>query len=133
MARDVGPSINCNINEFCCEYSLTIQYLLTISEHMKRIILSLAIALAAPTVPAMAQGFGQSLDAGQANNARQKGDIIPLKQIFRELKKRYGGYQLDAELFSKPNGGSEYRIEWMTGDGERKVFIVDAQTGRIRG
>ena len=100
---------------------------------MKRIILSLAVAIAVPTAPAIAQGFGQSLDAGQANDAREKGDIIPLKKIFRELKKKYGGYQLDAELFSKPGGGSEYRIEWITGDGERRVFVVDAQTGKIRG
>ena len=99
---------------------------------MKRILLSLAVALAVPTAPAIAQGFGQSWDAQQAQNAREKGDIIPLKKIFRALKKKYGGYQLDAELFSKPGGGSEYRIEWMTGDGERKVFIVDAQTGNIQ-
>jgi len=99
---------------------------------MKRILLSLVIAFAAPAAPAVAQGFVQSLDAGQANNAREKGDIIPLKRIFRELKKRFGGYQLDAELYSKPGGGSEYRIAWMTGDGERKVFLVNAQTGQIR-
>lgn len=99
---------------------------------MKRILISLAIACAVPAAPVAAQGFQQSLDAGQANNAREKGDIIPLKTIFRNLKKKYGGYQLNAELFSKPGGGSEYRIEWLTGDGERKVFVVDAQTGRIR-
>ena len=99
---------------------------------MKRILLSLAIAFAAPATPVAAQGFAQSLDAGQANDARQRGDIIPLKRIIRDLKKRFGGYHLDAELFSKPGGGSEYRIEWLTGDGERKIFIVDGQTGRIQ-
>lgn len=99
---------------------------------MKRIILSLVIAAAVPSAPAIAQGFAQSLDAGEANHAREKGDIVPLKKIFRALKKKYGGYQLDAELFTKPGGGSEYRIEWMTGDGERKVFTVDAQTGAIQ-
>lgn len=95
---------------------------------MKSIFLSLVIALAVPATPAIAQNW----DAQQANDARQKGDIVPLKKIFRELKKRYGGRQLDANLYSKPNGGSEYKIDWETADGEHKVFIVDAQTGKIR-
>lgn len=95
---------------------------------MIRILASLAVATMIPTAPALAQSW----DAGQAHTAREKGDIIPLKKIFRELKKIYGGRQLNAELFSRPGGGSEYRIDWETGDGEHKIFIVDAQTGRIR-
>jgi len=100
---------------------------------MKRIIVSFAasIALATAAMPATAQGWGNSWDAGDARSAVEQGDIVPLKKIFRTLKKRYGGYQLDAELFSKSGGGSEYRIEWMTGDGERKVIIVNAQSGKI--
>ena len=99
---------------------------------MKRLLLSLAIALSMPTAPAVAQNWGQSWDADRANDARQKGDIIPLKEIFRKLKRQYGGRQLDADLYSTPGGGYEYRIDWETGSGEHKTFIVDAVTGSIR-
>ena len=99
---------------------------------MKRILVSFAIALLVPAAPAFAQGYAQGWDAGQANDARQKGDIIPLKKILRMLERKYGGYHRTAELFSKPGGGSEYRIEWITGDNEHKVLFVDAQSGAIR-
>lgn len=81
--------------------------------------------------PVSAQGWGNSFTPGEARDARRKGDIVPLSRIFQQLKSRYGGYQLDAELFSRPGGGSDYRIVWMTRDGRRMRFIVDAQTGRI--
>ena len=98
---------------------------------MKRILASFALALTISSAPLAMPAWGQSWDADQARDARQKGDIVPLKKIFRALKKEYGGYQLDAELFSKPGGGSEYRIVWMTEDGRRMTITVDAQTGRI--
>lgn len=94
--------------------------------------MSLAIAMSVPAVPAVAQNFGQNFDADAANDAREKGDIIPLKDIFRKLKRQYGGRQLDADLYSTPGGGFEYRIDWETGGGEHKTFIVDAVTGTIR-
>lgn len=94
--------------------------------------MSLAIAISVPAAPAFAQNFGQSWDAGAANDAREKGDIIPLKDIFRKLKRQFGGRQLDADLYSTPGGGFEYRIDWETGDGEHKTFIVDAVTGATR-
>ena len=88
--------------------------------------------MSVPAVPAVAQNWAQGWDAERASNAREKGDIIPLKRILRILEKKYGGYHRTAELFSKPGGGSEYRFEWITRDNEHKVLFVDAQTGAIR-
>ena len=99
---------------------------------MKRIILSLVIAFSVPVSPAIAQNVGQNWSPDAANDARKDGKIIPLKDIFRKLKKSYGGRQLDADLYSLPGGGYEYRIDWETGSGEHKTFIVDAVTGRVR-
>lgn len=99
---------------------------------MKRIFLSLVIAFAVPAAPAVAQKYGQNWTPDAANDAREDGKIIPLKNIFRKLKKRYGGRQLDADLYSLPGGRFEYRIDWETGSGEHKTFIVDAVNGNIR-
>lgn len=102
---------------------------------MKRILISLAaisLMATAPMAPAMAQSWGQSFTADEARDARESGEIIPLKRIFRQLKREYGGYQLGAELFTKPSGnGSDYVIDWITDDGRKMRFVVDAQTGRI--
>ena len=56
---------------------------------------------------------------------------MPLSQIFNKLKQQYGGYQLSADLYDKGNGKSVYEIDWMTKDGRKMHFVVDAQTGAI--
>ncbi len=83
-----------------------------------------------PGHSALAQGWEQSFSPGEARDAVRKGDIVPLRDIFQSLKKRYGGYQLDAELYSIGGGRSEYRIEWMSQDGRRMKIRVDAGNGR---
>lgn len=99
---------------------------------MKRILFSiLAIGLLA-AAPAQAQGWAQSWSSGEAREAVEEGKNVPLSKIFRKLKSEYGGYQLGAELFSS-RGGAEYKIDWMTGDGRKMQFRVDARTGRIIG
>lgn len=73
----------------------------------------------------------QSFSPGEARDAVRNGEIMSLRAIFRDLREIYGGYQLDAELYSTGSGGYEYRIEWMSEDGRRINLRVDAQTGRI--
>lgn len=97
---------------------------------IRRTLFCLAI-LALPLSAAQAQNWAQSFSPGEAREAVRKGDILPLKEIFNRLEARYGGYQLDASLFSTAGGGAEYRIDWMTGDGRRLRIRVDARTGRI--
>jgi uncharacterized membrane protein YkoI len=90
-----------------------------------------AAALTATVTPALsAAQNGSSFTADQARNARDKGDVLPLSQIFRRLEARYGGYQIDAKLFPRERG-PVYEIDWQTGKGERIRLKVDAKTGRI--
>ncbi|MEL7129859.1 MAG: PepSY domain-containing protein [Pseudomonadota bacterium] len=98
---------------------------------MKRVILSLIIAMSAFQPIAAAQNWGNSFSSGQARDARQNGDIVPLRDIIRRLQRQYGGRYLDADLVSRSGGGSEYRIDWITEDGRKVRFVVDAQTGRV--
>ena len=93
---------------------------------MKRIIASLFLvaSLGTPIVAA------QSWAADDARSARQNGDIIPLAKIIKELKREHGGQYLEAELFSKPGGGSEYHIAWEK-NGRKLLFVVNAQSGDL--
>ena len=91
----------------------------------------LSAALLTAPLPALGQGqFGNSFTADEARDARDKGNVVPLRDIFRRLKRQYGGYQVDANLYNR-NGGQVYVIDWMSDKGERMRITVDAQTGRI--
>jgi len=97
---------------------------------MKRIsALLLALGLVV-TPPAIAQDWRNQWSPGQARDSVREGKTVPLSQIFQNLKRQYGGYQLNADLFD--NGGNpRYRIDWMTGDGRKMRFTVDARSGRV--
>ncbi len=99
---------------------------------MKKLAVSLAFgALLVAALPMTAQAqLGNSFTADEARNARDKGDVVPLRDIFRKLKQQYGGYQIDANLFNRA-GGQVYVIDWMTGKGERVRFTVNAKSGRV--
>lgn len=90
-------------------------------------ILALFVALTMLSMP-VAQAQSWAPDA--ARDARQSGDIIPLRDIIQRIKRERGGRHLDAQLFSKPGGGSEYHIDWEK-DGRKFLIVVDAQTGRV--
>ena len=88
-------------------------------------------ALTAFAFPADAQGqWGNSFSADEARDARKNGDVMPLREIFRRLERRYGGYQVDANLYNRDNG-QVYVVDWMTGKGERIRVTLNAKTGRI--
>lgn len=99
---------------------------------MKKIAVLLAFgAFAVSATPALSQGqWGNSFTADEARDARNKGDVKPLNQIFRQLRREYGGYQVDANLFNRDRG-QIYVIDWVTEKGRRMEFTVDAKTGRI--
>ena len=67
----------------------------------------------------------------QARDSREEGRTVPLSRIFSNLKHEYGGYQLSADLYDKGNGKAVYEIDWMTGDGRKMHFVVDAASGSI--
>lgn len=98
---------------------------------MKRTAAILAL-MGCLALPALAQGqWGSSWSPTEARSARERGVIKPLKDIFRDLKRRFGGYQLNAELFSRETGGMEYHVAWMTEDGRKIDLVIDAATGQI--
>lgn len=99
---------------------------------MKRIAaFLLAAGLLAAAPAAQAQGWADQFSPGQARESRSQGRTVPLSQIFSNLKQQYGGYQLSADLYNKGNGKAVYEIDWMTGDGRKMHFVVDAQSGAI--
>jgi uncharacterized membrane protein YkoI len=98
---------------------------------MTRILLSLAAIALLSGMPAMAQGWGDTFSPNQARDAVRDGKTVPLSRIFQMLKREYGGYQLGADLVSKQGGGAEYHVDWMTEDGRKMRFVVDAQSGAI--
>jgi uncharacterized membrane protein YkoI len=98
---------------------------------MKHMLCAICLAGLLATPPAFAQGWGHSFSPAEARDAVKGGRAIPLSQVFDQLRGRHGGYQLSAELVSTGNGQSEYRIDWMTADGRKLRFVVDAQSGQI--
>jgi len=101
------------------------------SQSMLKTLAALSVVAVLGAQPALSQGWGDAFSPREARDARQNGDIVPLRDIFRRLEREYGGYQISAELFSKRGGGSEYHIQWMTERGRKMRFVVDAQSGRV--
>lgn len=77
--------------------------------------------------------FMNQFSPGQAREAVREGRTVPLSVIFSNLKQAHGGYQLGAELYSRGDGTTFYEIDWMTGDGRKAHFRVDAQSGQVIG
>ncbi len=76
-------------------------------------------------------GAGWRPDAqNQAREAVQRGRNVPLARVLRELDRRTPGRHLDAGLELR-EGRQLYRVRWVTDDGRRIDYIVDAQTGAV--
>src|SRR5262245_62240700 len=56
--------------------------------------------------------------------------LIPLPHVLRMLRKQYSGKQLDAQIVRNP-GIVLYEIQWLTEEGRKIVFIVNARDGKI--
>jgi hypothetical protein len=97
---------------------------------------TLALGLAAETAQARPGngwrgGWGAGFDQDKADEVLREGKLLPLKRIVRQLEERVGGQLLDAELRAGGPGGKLYIIKWLTEDGRRVDFVVDASTGQI--
>ncbi len=104
---------------------------------MKRIaalILTLMVAaqpLAANAQPRGQRGGGFDPSYGQNQNQgrgsqRGGGQTISMEQAVAIVSRRVPGRLLDASPM-----GANYRIVWVTNDGRRIDFVVDAETGQI--
>ena len=93
--------------------------------------LAMIAALSLAAAPAYAQR-GRDRDQGfpgsqwNAQEDREPQREVPLSDILRDLRGRYGGQHLDAQ-----KAGGRYIIAWITGDGRRLTIEVDAATGRV--
>ncbi len=136
------------MKEIPAYHSLHVQSLPRIPGGMKRMFALLALAALSITPAASAQGWtaadwaGQMVQVqgqpwtnqyspGQARDAVRDGRTVPLSRIFQNIRRDNGGYQLGAELYSRGDGTTYYEIDWMTEDGRKVKFTVDAQTGRV--
>lgn len=100
--------------------------------NMKRIILSICLGVIALSPSALAQGqWSNSFTADDARNARERGEILPLKDILRPIESRYGGeMRRFVGLFDR-NGRKVYVIDWTTRQGELVQFTINAHNGQI--
>lgn len=116
-------------------HSLRVQSCRVIRSVMKRILAILALSALSFAPAALAQQGGNpwanQFSPGQAREAVREGKTVPLSRIFQQLKREYGGYQLGAELYSRDDGTTFYEIDWMTEDGRKAHFTVDAQSGSV--
>lgn len=116
-------------------HSLRVQSWRAIRGLMKRILVTLALSALTAAPGALAQQGGNpwanQFSPGQAREAVREGKTVPLSRIFQQLKREYGGYQLGAELYSRDDGTTFYEIDWMTEDGRKAHFTVDAQSGSV--
>ena len=69
----------------------------------------------------------------QQDEARQgvrQRRIMPLAGVIQQLRRRTPGRQLDAGL-EYQGDRPIYRVRWMTADGRRVDYMIDAATGQV--
>jgi uncharacterized membrane protein YkoI len=78
------------------------------------------------------RGMGESFDASRPGEVVRERHRVPLKEVVRSIMARRGGQFLDAEIVGGgPRGGECYVIKWVTDDGRRIDYLVDAESGAI--
>src|SRR5262245_12439059 len=95
-----------------------------------RLLLCLLLLLGvAPLAPTAAVADN---DQDRAREAVQSGQVRPLKQILKSVRKQYKGEVLDAQLHDF-GGQWVYQIRMLTKDGQVLDIAVDGQSGQIIG
>jgi len=70
-------------------------------------------------------------DHDRARDAVGSGDVLPLGQIMDQLRRRYPGRLLDADLGRDNRGRWIYRLKLLAPGDRVRRLVVDAQTGRV--
>jgi hypothetical protein len=89
-----------------------------------------------PQPPPKTQPHPNSLGADwqlQQDEARQgvrNHQLMPLSHVIEQVRARHPGRQLDAGL-EYQGDRPIYRVRWMTNDGRRIDYLIDAATGAI--
>lgn len=60
------------------------------------------------------------------------GTLVPLENVFAKLRKQYTGDPI-GNVAKRDGGGGVllYEVKWLTNDGRKLVFLVDARSGGV--
>jgi uncharacterized membrane protein YkoI len=96
----------------------------------KALFLAGAVLTLSSVAHAQSPPFGAGFFADSPReNAQAR--VIPLRQVAANLRRQEPGEMLDAELVQVNPNLLVYRIKWLTPDGRRVDFEVDATTGQV--
>ena len=85
-------------------------------------------ALAEPGPDSLGADWRQQQD--EARDAVKRGRLVPLGQVIAEIRRRTPGRPLDAGI-EYMGDRAVYRVRWMTDNGRRIDYLVDAASGGI--
>jgi uncharacterized membrane protein YkoI len=83
---------------------------------------------ATPSQDSLGAGWSQQQD--EARRGVRKGRLAPLGTVLEKIRRRVGGHQLDAGL-EYQGERPIYRVRWMTRDGRRIDYMIDAASGKM--
>jgi uncharacterized membrane protein YkoI len=77
-------------------------------------------------------GADWRLQQDEVRRAVRQRQLVPLGSVIAQIGARTPGRQLDTGL-EYQDGRAIYRVRWMTRDGRRVDYLIDATTGAILG
>ncbi|HEY1425235.1 MAG TPA: PepSY domain-containing protein [Caulobacteraceae bacterium] len=83
-----------------------------------------------PPPPPNSLGADWRLQQDEARQLRRQQRIMPLGRVIEQINARSPGRQLDAGL-EYQGDRPIYRVRWMTRNGRRVDYLIDAATGAI--
>ena len=83
-----------------------------------------------PPPPPNSLGADWRLQQDEVRKGVRDHQLIPLGRVIEQIRARTPGRQLDAGLENQ-GGRPIYRVRWMTKDGRRIDYLIDAVTGAI--
>jgi len=83
-----------------------------------------------PPQDSLGAGWRQQQD--EVREGRLQKRLVPLPRVIDQIQQRAPGRQLDAGLeYDGDPPRAVYRVRWMTADGRRIDYMIDAATGAI--
>ena len=80
--------------------------------------------------PPNSLGAGWRQQQDEARQGVRQRRLLPLESVLAQLRARTPGRQLDAGL-EYEGERAIYRVRWMTADGRRVDYMIDAATGAV--
>lgn len=75
-------------------------------------------------------GADWRLQQDEVRQGVQRRSLMPLARVIEQIRGRAPGRQLDAGL-EEIDGRPTYRVRWMTRDGRRVDYLIDAVSGAM--